>query len=66
MKILNQLFANSARGTHLQPNRLLILNRKNKKYLVRQYLTPLVKAGVLEYVYPERGNSPNQAYVTLK
>jgi ATP-dependent DNA helicase RecG len=42
------------------------LNRKNKKYLVRQYLTPLVKAGVLEYVYPERGNSPNQAYVTPK
>lgn len=42
------------------------LNRKNKKYLVRQYLTPLVKVGILEYVYPERGNSPNQAYVTPK
>ncbi|MFI5342720.1 MAG: ATP-binding protein [Chlamydiales bacterium] len=40
------------------------LNRKNKKYLVRQYLTPLVKKGILKYVYPERGNSPNQAYVT--
>jgi ATP-dependent DNA helicase RecG len=38
------------------------LNRKDKKHLVRQYLTPLVKDGLLKYVYPERGNSPNQAY----
>lgn len=43
-----------------------ILNRKNKKYLVRQYLTPLVKEGALKYVYPERGNSPNQAYINTK
>lgn len=40
------------------------LNRKDKKHLVRQYLTPLVKDGLLKYVYPERGNSPNQAYIT--
>jgi predicted HTH transcriptional regulator len=26
------------------------------------YLKPLVKDGLLKYVYPERGNSPNQAY----
>ena len=38
------------------------LNRKDKKHLVRQYLTPLVKDSLLKYVYPERGNSPNQAY----
>jgi len=38
------------------------LDRKDKKHLVRQYLTPLVKDGLLKYVYPERGNSPNQAY----
>lgn len=38
------------------------LNRKDKKHLVRQYLTPLVKDGLLKYVYPERGSSPNQAY----
>ncbi len=40
-----------------------VLNKKDKKHLVREYLTPLVKAGNLKYVYPERGNSPNQAYV---
>jgi ATP-dependent DNA helicase RecG len=40
-----------------------ILNRKSKKHLVRQYLTPLTKEGRLKYVYPERGNSPNQAYI---
>ena len=38
------------------------LNRKDKKYIVRQYLTPLVKDDLLKYVYPERGSSPNQAY----
>ncbi len=38
------------------------LNRKDKKHLVTQYLTPLVKDGKLKYIYPERGNSPNQAY----
>lgn len=41
------------------------LKRKDKKHLVTQYLTPLVKNGKLKYVYPERGNSPNQAY-TIK
>ena len=40
-----------------------LLNR-NKKHLVRSYLTPLVKDSKLKYVYPERGNSPNQAYTT--
>ena len=39
------------------------LNRKDKKHLVRQCLTPLVKDGFLKYVYPERGSSPNQAYI---
>ena len=43
-----------------------LLNRKDKKHLVRQYLTPLVKDGLLKYVYPERGNSPNQAYKAQK
>ncbi len=40
-----------------------LLDRKDKKHLVRQYLTPLVKDGLLKYMYPERGNSPNQAYI---
>ena len=40
------------------------LNRKDKKYLVTQYLTPLVKNGKLKYLYPEKGNSPNQAYMS--
>ncbi|MFA6915378.1 MAG: RNA-binding domain-containing protein [Parachlamydiales bacterium] len=39
------------------------LSRKDKKHLVRKYLTPLVKDGILKYVYPERGSSPNQAYI---
>jgi ATP-dependent DNA helicase RecG len=41
-----------------------LLNKKDKKHLVRQYLTPLVQSGFLKYVYPERGSSPNQAYST--
>jgi len=40
------------------------LGRKDKKHLVRQYLTPLIKDGLLKYAYPKRGSSPNQAYVT--
>ncbi|NGX43045.1 MAG: hypothetical protein K940chlam7_01336 [Chlamydiae bacterium] len=43
-----------------------LLNRKDKKHLVRQYLSPLVKKGVLRHVYPERGTSPNQAYTTYQ
>ncbi len=41
-----------------------VLNRKDKKHLVTQYLTPLVKSGKLKYVYPARGNLPNQAYTS--
>ncbi|MDF2549344.1 MAG: ATP-dependent helicase [Chlamydiales bacterium] len=40
------------------------IKRKDKKYLVRKYLTPLVKEGLLNYAYPEKGNSPNQSYTT--
>jgi ATP-dependent DNA helicase RecG len=39
-----------------------ILKRKDKKYLVREYLTPMVEAGLLIYVLPEDKNSPTQAY----
>lgn len=42
------------------------LGKKDKKHLVRQYLTPLVKDGILKHVYPERGSSPNQAYIAAK
>ncbi len=37
------------------------LNR-DKRHLLKRYLTPLVKEGLLKYVYPEKGNSPKQAY----
>ncbi len=40
-----------------------LLNKKDKKHLVRQYLSPLVKQGILEYVYPDKGKSPHQAYL---
>lgn len=40
------------------------LHSKDKKYLVRQHLSPLIKMGALGYAYPEIGNSPHQAYIT--
>ena len=39
-----------------------LLKRKDKKHLVRNHLTPMVKEGMLRYLYPEDENSPNQAY----
>lgn len=40
-----------------------ILKRKDKKHLVRKHLTPMVKEGLLKYVYPEDVDSPTQAYM---
>lgn len=39
-----------------------LLNRKDKKHFVRSHLTPMVKEGMLKYLFPEDENSPNQAY----
>ena len=41
-----------------------LLKRKDKKHFVRSYLTPMVKEGVLKYLYPEDEDSPNQAYMS--
>ena len=40
----------------------IILDRKDKKHLVRTYLTPMVNAGELKYVYPNEPDFPKQAY----
>ena len=40
----------------------VILGRKDKKHLVRTYLTPMVNAGELKYVYPDEPDFPKQAY----
>jgi ATP-dependent DNA helicase RecG len=40
-----------------------LLKRKDKKHFVRSYLTPMVKEGILKYLYPEDEDSPNQAYI---
>jgi len=39
-----------------------LLKRKDKKHFVRSHLTPMVKEGLLKYLFPEDENSPNQAY----
>lgn len=40
-----------------------LLKRKDKKHLVRSYLTPMTKDGLLRYAYPELKDSQNQAYI---
>ena len=40
----------------------VILGRKDKKHLVRAYLTPMVNSGELKYVYPDEPDFPKQAY----
>ena len=39
-----------------------LLKRKDKKHFVRSHLTPMIKEGLLKYLFPEDENSPNQAY----
>ena len=43
-----------------------LLKRKDKKHFVRSHLTPMVKEGMLKYLFPDDENSPNQAYVCEK
>jgi ATP-dependent DNA helicase RecG len=48
----------------MTPRQLLkLLNKKDKKHLVRSYLTPMIKEGVLKYLFPEDEDSPFQAYM---
>lgn len=39
-----------------------LLKRKDKKHFVRSHLTPMIKEGILKYLFPEDEDSPNQAY----
>ncbi len=43
-----------------------ILKKKDKKHFVRGHLTPMVKEGMLKYLFPEDEDSPNQAYICEK
>jgi len=43
-----------------------LLKRKDKKHFVRSHLKPMVKEGMLKYLFPEDENSPNQAYICEK
>lgn len=40
-----------------------ILNRKDKKHLVDHHLTPMIKSGMLHYVYPAEQGLSTQAYI---
>ena len=42
-----------------------LLNRK-RKYLLDQYLKPLIDEGLLEYTNPQNPNDPTQAYRSVK
>lgn len=48
--------------TALPINLVKLLKRKDKKHFVRNHITPMVKEGMLKYLFPEDENSPNQAY----
>jgi ATP-dependent DNA helicase RecG len=39
---------------------------KEENYFKRQYLSPMIKDGELEYTIPEMINHPQQAYITIK
>ena len=39
-----------------------VLNRTEHKPLVRDYLSPMVKEGLLAYTIPEMENHPDQRY----
>lgn len=43
----------------------LILRRNNQKVLVRDYLTPMVAAGLLAYTIPTQEHHPEQRYVAV-
>ncbi len=45
---------------------LAVLLRRNKKWVFRSYLSPLLRAGILEYTVPENPRHPMQAYRTKK
>jgi len=42
-----------------------ILNR-NKQWVYRSYITPMIRDGILEYTLPQNPHHPNQAYRTKK
>ncbi|KAA6304646.1 hypothetical protein EZS27_043706, partial [termite gut metagenome] len=42
-----------------------LMERKDKKYLKNNYVTPLRIQGKLEYTIPEMPNHPKQAYRTV-
>ncbi len=45
---------------------LAVLLRRNKKWVFRSYLSPLLRAGILEYTIAKNPRHPMQAYRTKK
>ena len=45
---------------------LASLLRRKRKYLLDQYLKPLINEGLLEYTNPEKPNDPHQTYRTTQ
>ncbi len=45
---------------------LAVLLRRNKKWVFQSYLSPLLRAEILEYTIPENPRHPTQAYRTKK
>jgi len=45
---------------------LAMLLRRNKKWVFRSYLSPLLRAEILEYTIPGNPRHPMQAYRTKK
>ncbi len=42
---------------------LFLLRKNDRKHFVRTYLTPMIKDGTLEYLYPAKGSIRAQAYI---
>ncbi len=47
-------------------SQLASLLKRQRKYLLEQYLKPLIDRGLLEYTNPEKPNVPNQTYRTTQ
>ncbi len=45
---------------------LATIIKRNKKWIFRSYLSPMIKNGTLEYLFPSNPRHPMQAYRTKK
>jgi len=63
---LESLIARACQVSPMEPSELARLLRRDRKVLVRDYLTPMVRRGVLRLERPDQPNDPRQRYVATQ